>query len=58
MTSPLTTLEMAEISGALRKAINTLSKHQDDEKLSDLHSRLTTIRTEINAYQYGANQST
>ncbi|HEX6380349.1 MAG TPA: hypothetical protein VF180_03800 [Acidimicrobiia bacterium] len=58
MTSPLTTLEMAEISGSLRKAINTLSKHRDDPKLNDLHERLTAIRTDINAYQYGANQST
>jgi len=58
MTSPLTTLEMAEISGSLRKAINTLSKHRDDAKLNDLHERLTAIRTDINAYQYGANQGT
>lgn len=58
MTSPLTTLEMAEISGSLRKAINTLSKHRDDTKLNDLHERLTAVRTDLNAYQYGANQST
>lgn len=53
--SPLTTLEMAEISGALRKAINTLSKHRDDARLNDLHERLTAIRTALNAYQYVAD---
>jgi hypothetical protein len=50
--SPLTTLEMAAISGALRKAITTLKQHPDDPKLSDLHNRLTALRAELNAHHY------
>ena len=53
--SPLTTLEMAAISGALRKAINTLKQHPDDPKLNDLHNRLTALRIELNAHHYGDN---
>ena len=51
--SPLTTLEMAAVSGALRKAISTLRQHPDDPKLSDLHNRLTALRNELNAHHYG-----
>lgn len=54
--SPLTTLEMAEVSGSLRKAIGTLIKHRDDAKLNDIHERLAAIRTELNAYHYAANE--
>ena len=54
--SPLTTLEMAEVSGSLRKAIGTLIKHRDDAKLNEIHERLAAIRTELNAYHYGANE--
>lgn len=54
--SPLTTLEMAEVSGALRKAIGTLVKHRDDARLNEIHERLTAIRTDLNAYHYGANE--
>ena len=51
--SPLTTLEMAAISGALRKAISTLRQHADDPMLNDLHNRLTAIRSELNMHHYG-----
>ena len=56
--SPLTTLEMAEMSGSLRKAIGILIKHRDDPKLNDLHERLAAVRTELNAYHYRADEPT
>jgi len=57
MSSPLTTLEMAAISGALRKAISTLRQYPDDPKLSDLHDRLAALRSELNAHHYGDDTS-
>jgi hypothetical protein len=55
--SPLTTLEMAAISGALRKAISTLKQHPDDPTLKDLHDRLNALRMELNAHHYGAHET-
>jgi hypothetical protein len=55
--SPLTTLEMAAVSGALRKAISTLKQHPDDPKLSELHDRLNALRIELNALHYGADDT-
>jgi hypothetical protein len=55
--SPLTTLEMAAVSGALRKAISTLKQHPDDPKLSDLHDRLNALRIELNAHHYGSDET-
>lgn len=55
--SPLTTLEMAAVSGALRKAISTLKQHPDAPKLNDLHDRLNALRIELNAHHYGSDET-
>ena len=55
--SPLTTLEMAAVSGALRKAMSTLKQHPDDAKLNELHDRLGALRNELNAYHYTSDET-